>query len=82
MDFSTDMFWWDKKEGLFSQAISSLDIRPGQTFNRGITLHNPKTGFFKHFGYEDTHYDKRENEVTHWTFISYNTNLKIIIWND
>lgn len=80
MELSTNKFWWDGKEGLFSQNISSLQLPKGVTFQLGITLKNPKTCGREHFMYKKTHYDT-EGDVTHWAFESEN-NLTMLIWND
>jgi len=79
MEISTDMFWWDKSEKEFRQEASTLQIPPGTTFNKGITLRNPKTDGTNHFYYVCTHYSN-EGEVTHWSFTS--KDCSMLIWND
>lgn len=82
LEISTDMFWWDGKEKEFRQEISTLNLPSGATFQKGITLKNPKTCGREHFMYKRTCYDRRENEVTHWEFESTKNNLTMLIWND
>jgi hypothetical protein len=82
MELSTNMFWWDAEAREFRQEISSLDLKPNATFQKGITLRNPTTCGRQHFMYEKTHYDDKENEVTHWSFRNYDLCISILIWND
>lgn len=87
IEFSTDMFHYDKKDNMFSQESSSLELHPREwnslrriPVERTIKLRNPKTQNSEVFFFTEADMGP-ENEAYGWNYKS-ESGINLLIIND
>jgi len=79
LTMSTDMFHYDKKERLFTQEASTLQVKPGQLVKTFILV-NPKTEKKCYFRYNRALVS--HDEIQGWEYKNKELGIHLVIWND